>query len=459
VLVMARQWSIKCGVCAALLLSFSIIPARCADATSDGTFVGQAAFGDWRLDAPGVKRKIEASDLPRPLATELAAVRSEVVKRPDNAALKTPPGFNAELFATGLAGPRVIRVAPNGDIFIAESQGGQVRAFRAGKGDNKSLQSEVFAGGLERPYGIAFYPPGPDPRYVYISTVTKVLRYPYRAGELKAARPEDVVVRDLPGADGGHWTRDLAFSPDGKILYVAVGSKSNAAEGQASLSRSEIDAYEKAQGQGASWGAERDRADVLAFDPDGEHKRTYATGIRNCSGLTIRPETAELWCAVNERDMLGDNLPPDYVTRVKEGAFYGWPWFYIGANADPRHAGERPELSEKVTTPDVLIQPHSAPLSVAFYNGSQFPAAFKGDAFVALHGSWNRAKRTGHKIVRLKFENGRPTGEYEDFLTGFVVDDKQVWGRPVGVAIAADGSLLVSDDGNGSVWRVSYSSK
>jgi glucose/arabinose dehydrogenase len=206
-------------------------------------------------------------------------------------------------------------------------------------------------------------------------------------------------------------------------------------------------------------GSEFERADVLAFDPDGGNKRVYATGLRNCSGMTIRLNNGELWCVVNERDMLGDDLPPDYATSVKEGQFFGWPWYYIGGRRDPRHAGERPELAERVTTPDVLIQPHSAPLGIAFYEGSQFPAHYRGDAFVALHGSWNRAKRTGYKVVRLKFQDGKPTGEYEDFLVGFVVDDTRVWGRPVGVAVAPDGSLLVSEDANGTIWRISFPAK
>jgi glucose/arabinose dehydrogenase len=210
---------------------------------------------------------------------------------------------------------------------------------------------------------------------------------------------------------------------------------------------------------GEMGGVEKRRAMVLAFDPDGNHERPFATGLRNCSGLAIRPGTDELWCAVNERDMLGDDLPPDYAANVKQGSFYGWPWYYIGPHPDPTHAGERPDLADKVATPDALIQPHSAPLGIAFYEGAQFPAQFKGDAFVALHGSWNRSKLTGYKIIRLRFDNGKPTGTYEDFITGFVLDNGHVWGRPAGVAVAKDGSLLFSEDGNGSIWRVSYADK
>jgi len=265
-------------------------------------------------------------------------------------------------------------------------------------------------------------------------------------------------VSSLP-SEGGHWTRDLAFSRDGKTLYVAVGSKTNAAEGQAALSPEDFKQLEMTRGVGASAGAELDRAAILAFDADGKNQRTFAAGLRNCSGLQLRPKSDELWCVVNERDMLGDDLPPDYATHVSEHGFYGWPWYYIGAHPDPRHSGEHPELADIVIKPDVLFQPHSAPLGIAFYDGNQFPSEFNGDAFVALHGSWNRSKRTGYKVVRLGFKNGQPSGEYQDFLTGFVVDDERVWARPVDIAIAHDGSLLVSEDGNGTIWRVSYSKR
>jgi glucose/arabinose dehydrogenase len=415
---------------------------------------GPMAFGDWRSDGPGVSRKIMARDLPQPYASEPKAERAKIVKRPENAALNTLPGFTVGIFATGLEGPRVLRFAPNGDLFVTESFGGRLRVLRPDASSAKPAQDEIFAEGLERPYGIAFYPPGAEPKYVYVGTPSKVVRFPYRSGALKASGPAETVAA-LP-SDGGHWTRDLAFSPDGKTLYVSVGSKTNVAEGHSRPSAAEIEALEKSNGLGASDGPELHRADVLAFDPDGGAKRVFATGLRNCSGLAIRPHSDELWCVVNERDMLGDNLPTDYATRVTKNGFYGWPWYYIGSNVDPRHAGDRPDLVGKVTTPDVLIQAHSAPLGLSFYDGGQFPAKFKGDAFVALHGSWNRAKRAGYKIIRLKFKDGAPTGEYEDFVTGFVIDDANVWGRPVDVVPAPDGALLFSEDGNGTIWRVSY---
>lgn len=350
-----------------------------------------------------------------------------------------------------------MRAAPNGDIFLAESEGGRVRVLRFVSGEDKPANNIVFVDGLDRPYGIAFYPPGPHPRYVYIATESAVLRYPYSSGELRPSGVKENIA-SLP-ASGGHWTRDIAFSPDGATLYVSVGSESNVAEGVKAQSPAEIQALEKTEGLGAMGGAEKGRAVVLAFDPDGGHKRDFATGLRNCSGLAIRPGSDEVWCAVNERDMLGDDLPPDYATKVREGAFYGWPWYYIGSHPDPRHSGQRPDLADKVAVPDVLIQPHSAPLGISFYDGAQFPTDYKGDAFVALHGSWNRSKDVGYKIIRLRFNAGKPTGEYEDFVTGFVIDNGHVWGRPAGVVVAPDGSLLFSEDGAGTIWRVSYTSK
>jgi glucose/arabinose dehydrogenase len=427
-------------------------------AQNGATLAGAAAYGDWRSDAPGVRRKLTPTDMPAPLASAPAANRSELAPRPAGAAPKVPAGFSVSLFAEGLNEPRVVRVAPNGDIFVAESAGGQVRVLRADPAGAAPAKSEVFASDLDKPFGVAFYPPGPKPAYVYVATTSHVVRYPYRDGDLVASGPAETIVPSLP-TGRGHWTRDIVFSPDGKTMFVSVGSSSNVAQDMKRLSGEELTAFEVAHPLGAAWGAETNRADVLAFDPDGGKMRVFATGIRNCSGLTVQPANGALWCATNERDVLGDDLPPDYATRVSEGQFYGWPWYYIGAHEDFRRKNERPDLANKVAVPDVLIQPHSAPLGITFYEGAQFPAAYKGDAFVALHGSWNRAKRTGYKVVRLLFKNGEPTGEYEDFLTGFVVDDQSVWGRPVDVAVARDGSLLVTDDGGGAIWRVTYKGK
>jgi glucose/arabinose dehydrogenase len=322
----------------------------------------------------------------------------------------------------------------------------------------------VFAEGLDRPFGIAFYPAGPNPQWVYVANTNSVIRFPYKNGDLKArAAPEVLVPAIAPSKGGNHVTRDLAFSGNGATLFVSAGSSTNVAESMPKLSPADLQTWIKTHALGAAWGKEENRADVLAFDPLGKGGHVFAAGIRNCVSMAINPANNALWCVTNERDLLGDNLPPDYMTSVKPGAFYGWPWYYIGSHEDPRRAGERPDLNGKVTVPDILIQPHSAPLGVTFYEASSgaaaFPAAYRGQAFVALHGSWNRAKRTGYKVVVARFEHGQPTGEYTDFLTGFVVDDHSVWGRPVGVAVAHDGALLVSDDGGNMIWRVAYAKK
>jgi len=411
---------------------------------ADAVRTGPAAYGDWRTDAPGVRRLITSADLPPPFATLSAVNPSRLAARKPSDVPKAPEGFSVDLFAEGLSVPRVVRTAPNGDVFVAETGAGRVRIFRPDGAGATPAQGAVFAEGLEQPFGIAFIP-SDDPHWVYVATPASVVRYPYRSGDMKASGPAQIIA-ELPSG-GSHRTRDLAFSPDEKTLFVSVGSATNDAEGLAATA---------ARLLGPSWDKERERADVLAFDPDGNHRRLFATGIRNCSGLTVQPATGALWCAVNERDGLGDDLPPDFATRVVDGAFYGWPWYYIGAHEDPRHKGQRPDLAGRVTTPDVLFQPHSAPLGITFYEGDAFPAEYKGDAFVAFHGSWNRSKRTGYKVVRLLMKDGKPTGVYEDFLVGFVANDESVWGRPVDVAVTKDGALLVTDDAGGAIWRVRW---
>jgi glucose/arabinose dehydrogenase len=249
------------------------------------------------------------------------------------------------------------------------------------------------------------------------------------------------------------------FSADGKTMYLSVGSGSNIAEDMTKAPPGGLAAWAKSHPLGEAWGGEEARAAVWSFTPEGKDKKVVATGLRNCAGMTLQPATSQLWCVVNERDELGDNVPFEYATHITPGAWYGWPWYYLGNHEDPRHAGERPDLAGQATVPDVLMQAHSAPLNITFYESDMFPASFRGDAFVAMHGSWNRGTRTGYKVVLLKFKDGKPTGEYEDFMTGFVLSDSAVWGRPVGVAVAKDGSLFVSEDGSGTIWRVSYTGK
>ena len=415
---------------------------------------GSAAFGDWRKDKPGVRRILSPQDLPPPFVTKSAGNFPDPAPMPMGAKPSVPSGFSVEMVASGLNGPRVIRVAPNGDLFVAETKSNIVRTYRMPAGGGKLTGGDVFTNALYQPYGMAFYPPGPNPQYLYIGNSDSLVRVPYKNGDLKASAEPERIVGRIPWVH--HFARDVVVSPDGKRIYYSVGSGSNVALDMFPMPLDQpFEEWKRTHALGATWDTEERRANVLTFDPDGRNEKVFATGLRNCSGMAPHPGTGRLWCVVNERDELGDDTPFEYATEVQEGAFYGWPWYYIGSHEDPRKKGQRPDLKDKVMIPTVLMQAHSAPLQIIFYEHDTFPAAYKGSAFVTLHGSWNRGQRTGYKVVRLLFTNGKPTGEYEDFMTGFVVSDKQVWGRPVGVAVAKDGSLLVTEDGSGTIWRVS----
>jgi len=430
----------------------AIIGISAVGHAQEGTVMrGAAAFGSWRDDAPGKRRHITADALPAAYASPSRSNGVRVVARPRGADLKVPAGFEVKQFAGGLSGPRVLRVAPNGDIFVAETGAGRIRVLRPAGDGASAATTETFATGLRAPFGLAFYPPT-DPQWVYVGNTDSVVRFPYRAGDLKAAGAAETIVPKLP--TGGHSTRDVAFSKDGTKMFVSVGSQSNVADGIGKLEGAALRQWETDRITGAAWGYETDRADVLVFDPMGKNQKVYASGIRNCVGLAVNPTTGDVWCSTNERDGLGDDIAPDYLTRVREGGFYGWPWYYAGTHEDPRHKGARPDLRGKAIVPDVLVQAHSASLGMTFNTGDQFGADYRGNAFAAEHGSWNRSTRTGYKIIRAVVKEGVPTGEYEDFVVGFVVDDSSAWGRPVGIAMAKDGSLLFSEDGNGTIWRV-----
>jgi glucose/arabinose dehydrogenase len=417
---------------AMLLIGTSLLPAA-----EEKVLTGKAAMGDWTSDAPGVRRRLTVDDLPKPNAEESAKNQPKEVKRPEGAWPKAPEGFRVEEFARDLKKPRVIVTAPNGDVFAAESKSDRITVLRDADGDGKPELKEVFASNLKQPFGIAFYPLDAEPKFIYIANTDAVVRLSYRNGQTKAeGKPEKLVELSGGGqlTGGGHWTRDIVFSKDGRKLFISVGSKSNAGDTD----------------------EEKERARIFETDADGKNKRVVAWGVRNAVGLAIHPATGELWASVNERDEIGDDLVPDYVTRVQDGGFYGWPWFYMGGHQDPRHAGKHPELKEKVITPDVLIEAHSASLDLAFYDGEMFPAEYRHHAFAAEHGSWNRTRRTGYKVIRIPTEKGKATGEYIDFLTGFVTPEGDVWGRPVGVTVARDGALLVSDDAGDCIWRVTF---
>jgi glucose/arabinose dehydrogenase len=440
----------------ALAFAFTLLSCRASNSASPATasepaatpasgsvLTGQSAFTDFTKESPGTRRHLTVADLPGPLPEQSVDNGPTVVARPTASWPIAPQGFKVELYATALDNPRLLRVAPNGDLFLAESQTGKIKVFRGVSADGKASQVSVFSDQLNLPFGIAFYPAGPNPQWLYAGNTDGIVRFPYHNGDLKASGPPEHLA-ELPGGGrlrgGGHWTRDLVFSEDGSKLFASVGSHSNI---------DDPDTHPE----------EFHRADILEFTPQGKFVKVYAWGLRNCVGEAINPITGELWCSTNERDGLGNNLVPDYVTHVQEGGFYGWPWYWMGGSQDPRHPGTHPELKSKVITPDILVNPHFASLEMFFYEGSQFPAEFKGDGFACEHGSWNRAVRAGYEVIRLPMKDGHATGEYEDFLTGFTLPDGTVWGRPVGVAQASDGSLFVSDDGSNSIWHVIYTGK
>ncbi len=414
--------------------------------------------GSWDDNQPGRIHHIKVTDMPPPFATSSAGNGPRVEARPNGSMPVVPQGFKVGVFAVDTDKPRVALRAPNGDVFLAATAKGEIKVARA-KNGQVADSVEVFASGLSRPYGIAFWPSGANPQYLYVANVNSVVRIPYRNGDLKARGTAEVIVPELSDTSGGHTTRTLTFSKDGKTMLLSIGSATNVATEIGPQPPEPIAQWEAKHGLGASWGVETDRATVMAFDVDGKNRRTYATGLRNCVGMLVYPGTGDVMCTVNERDALGDNLPPDYLTRVKQGGFYGWPWYYIGDNEDPRLKGQRPDLKGRSIVPDVLIQSHSAPLGMVVYQAPKgaknaFPKEYEGDVFVALHGSWNRGVRTGYKVVRVFMKNGVPTGQYQDFMSGMVLSDRDVWGRPAAVEVAQDGALLVVDDAGGTVWRI-----
>jgi glucose/arabinose dehydrogenase len=434
----------------AALIAFAFpITAHAANGTADSSgsgpvLTGQSAFTDAAHESPGTRRHLTVADLPGPMPEQSVDNGPTLVPRPANAWPIAPKGFKVELYAANLDNPRLLRFAPNGDLFLAESESGKIRVFRGVGADGKPQMESVFATGLHQPFGIAFYPSGANPQWIYVGDTDAIVRFPYHNGDTTASGPMQQLA-DLPGGGrlrgGGHWTRDLVFSQDGTKLFASVGSHSNI---------DDPDTHPE----------EFHRADVLEFTPEGKFIKVYAWGIRNCVGEAINPVTGQLWCSTNERDVLGNNLVPDYITHVQDGGFYGWPWWYIGSHQDPRHAGKHPELKDKVIVPDVLLQPHNASLEITFYDGKQFPAEYQGDIFGAEHGSWNKATRAGYELIRVPLhQTGHASGEYEDFMTGFVLDNGDVWGRPVGVTVAPDGSLLVTDDASNSIWHISYVGK
>jgi glucose/arabinose dehydrogenase len=377
-------------------------------------------------DRPGQKFLVKASDLPKPYATPAVANKNGVKPRPPGVMPQAPKGFAVSVFATGLTSARFLAVAPNGDVFLSERLGGKITLLRDTKGRGVADQRFTFAEGLTNPSGVAVHD-----GFVYISDQRAIWRTPYVAGAAHAGKLERVTKAPDLRLTGMHGTRNFAFGPGG-ALFLEMGSHDNVSEFQ----------------PGAKIFQVKNGALV-----------DYASGIRNAVGVAVQPGTANVYVAANERDGLGDKLAPDYFTSVKPGGFYGYPWSYTGKIPDPDLGVRRPDMVAKAITPDVLFPAHSAPTGLVFYTGDNFPADYRGDAFVSLHGSWNTSKPTGYKVVRIHFQNGKPVGGYENFFTGFWDGREnpfEVWGRPVGLAVARDGSLLVADDLGNTVWKVTY---
>jgi glucose/arabinose dehydrogenase len=391
----------------------------------------QAAVLPQRQTLTPQKIQIRVSDLPKPFASESASRPPRSIDRPANAAFQVPAGFQINAFAARLTQPRWLKVGPNGDVFLAESHENRIRLLRDANRDGVAETNTVLIDGLAQPFGMAI---APDQRSFYVANTDAVQKFPYQIGQTQIRNRPQIITQLTGGGYNQHWTRNIAFSPDGRKLFATIGSRTNA----------DPEALP--------------RASIQVMNPDGSDRKTYAFGLRNPIGLAFHPATRRLYTTVNERDGLGDDLVPDYLTSVQPGGFYGWPYSYMGQNPDPR-LSRRPDLEGRAIVPDVLFQAHSAALGLVFYTGNQFPKDYRNDAFVAFRGSWNRSEGTGYKVVRVPFDaQGKPKGYYEDFMKGWLSDPKgpTAWGRPVGLAIAQDGALLVADEPGGVIWRVSY---
>lgn len=383
--------------------------------------------------------QLKQPPLPQPYHTPSVNNRPQVIPRPESAAIQLPKGFRAEVYAEGFQKPRFMVEGPSKEILVSDSvdeaqsgQPGSVYVLLDENHDFKLDSKKQILTGLYRPYGLTFWKD-----YLYVAETTALKRYKYDPKSMTATLPGEEIV-SMADFKQGHWTRTILFDRKGEKMYLTIGSGSN-----------------------VSTGDDPRRAAIHRHNPDGSAPEIFASGLRNTIGLRWHPGTDDLWAAVQERDGLGDDLVPDYFVKVKPGAFYGWPYAYIGPNEEPRNAGLRPDLVQKTVAPDVQLGAHVAVLDFIFYTGKQFPAEYQGGAFLANHGSWNRSRRVGYSVTFIPFKNGEPTSGPRDFLTGFVLDPdkREVWGRPVGLFQMQDGSLLMSDDGGNKIWRISYSAQ
>ncbi len=437
--------SIKSLILTAAILPFAVLTTVCQTKPTEQTNQTNATSRTPPSAAPNSENlpkvvesekpqtyQIKPEDLPKPFATDSVNNSSREIPQPKNAALNVPKGFKMNVFAEGdFRNPRWLTLAPNGDVFVADSGANSIIILRDNNKDGVADERFTFADNLSQPFGMAFHD-----GWFYVANTDSVVRFKYKPGQTKAEGTPEKLISLTEGGYHQHWTRNVIFSPDGKKMYISIGSSGNIS----------IEKDER-------------RAAISEYNPDGTGFRLFASGMRNPIGLAFNPATNQLWTAVNERDGLGNNLVPDYVTSVKDGAFYGFPYAYLGQNVEPRIKDTNPEFVKKTIVPDVLLTSHSAALGIVFYTGKMFPQEYQGDAFVALHGSWNRQPLTGFKIIRVRFKDGKLVGNsYEDFITGWLTNesDNEVWGRPVGLLVNSDGSLLICDDGGKKIWRVSY---
>jgi glucose/arabinose dehydrogenase len=400
------------------------------------SLTGADTFTDYTQEQPGICRTLHASDLPAAFVTGSATNYSTQVPRKTGQLPIVPPGFKVTLYASGFSNARYLLAAANGDIFLAQQNSSPIVVLRGVNASGAAVSQTTYTSGLDSPYGMAFYPSAAAPQYLYIANTTTLLRFPYALGDTTASAAPTTLATDLPGG-GNHVTRSLVFTNEATPrLLIGVGSANN-------YINTDTDS------------SEYHRADVLAYSVSGVFQSIFASGTRNPVGLAL-DSYGKVWISVNERDGLGDNVPADYVTHVSENAFFGWPWYYNGPNAEPRLPNNHPELAAQTVIGDTLLQSHFAPLQIAFYTGQQFPTPYRGDLFVASHGSWNKAVRGGYELLRVRMVNGVATGTYEDFMTGFVNPDGTVWGRPAGVCVGADGAIYVADDTSDTIWRITY---
>jgi len=373
----------------------------------------------------------EGFKLPPPFQTPSSNNRPQVITRPNGAQLQLPAGFQIEEVMDGFERPRTMLYGPSGEILLADSVSeGSIYVLRDKNGDFKPDEKKQIITGLDRPYGMAWSKDG----MLYIAETTSVKRYKYDTKAMTAGPGEELI--SMKDFGKGHWTRTIAFDPSGNKLYVGVGSESNVSTGEPAM-----------------------RAAISVCDTNGKHCEIFASGTRNPTMIRFYPGSPVLWASVQERDGLGDDLVPDYFTHIQKGGFYGWPYSYFGPNEDPRNAGKAPDLVKKTIVPDVSLRSHTAVIDWTFYQGRMFPAKYRGGAFLALHGSWNRSARIGYSVVFVPFKDGKPTVEEpEEFLNGWMLSPqkREVWGRPTGVFEQKDGSLLVTDDGGNKIWRITY---